>query len=259
MGFSVLDSAGRLKISPQVPTEFTTTSTGNIDDLDFSNADLIRMNNASLATIRGLQAGDPGQRVTIISMGAGQVDVNHQDTNSAAADRCVCFITTGPTSLAAGVGTMELVYDGTTARWRVVDHFQGSYIIQTYNAGDFTAATGTWTVDSADAQALKFYVSGRKLDITGALAATSVSATPNYLSLTLPQGYVAAPATPKNQTMGYLQYSDNGGTYTAGSAWVPNGTGITTIRFYTAGFGSANWSASTNATFLYFFTSIELA
>ena len=36
---------------------FTSTATGNIDDLDFGTAALIRMDNASLATIRGPKAG----------------------------------------------------------------------------------------------------------------------------------------------------------------------------------------------------------
>lgn len=38
-------------------TETTIATTGNIDDLSFSNANIIRMNNASDATIRGLAAG----------------------------------------------------------------------------------------------------------------------------------------------------------------------------------------------------------
>jgi hypothetical protein len=73
-------------------TEATTTSTGNLDDFDFSGADLLRCNNASLLTIRGLQAGVSGQVLTIVSVGAGQVDLSHQDTgDGTAANRLICF------------------------------------------------------------------------------------------------------------------------------------------------------------------------
>ena len=110
--------------------EFSFTTTGNIDNLDFSNASIIRANNASLATIRGLVAGTAGQRVTIVSIGAGQVDINDQDANSTAANRIITGVSL-PLSLAAGIGQITLQYDGTTARWRVVSHEQGAWIAYT--------------------------------------------------------------------------------------------------------------------------------
>lgn len=84
--------------------EFTTTATGNVDDLDFSNADLIRFNNATDATLRGLKAGTAGQVVIVVSIGAGNVFLAHQNTNSAAANRLINFATAGTTPLAAGQG-----------------------------------------------------------------------------------------------------------------------------------------------------------
>ena len=109
--------------------EFTTTSTGNIDDLDFSNASLVRMNNATDATIRGLLAGTAGQRVTIQSVGAGHVYLSHQNTGDAtAANRLINFITSADTPLAAGVGSATFEYDGTTSRWRLIAHHQGAAI-----------------------------------------------------------------------------------------------------------------------------------
>ena len=109
--------------------EFTTTSTGNIDDLDFSNASLVRMNNATDATIRGLLAGTAGQRVTIQSVGAGHVYLSHQNTGDAtAANRLINFLTSADTPLAAGVGSATFEYDGTTSRWRLIAHHQGAAI-----------------------------------------------------------------------------------------------------------------------------------
>src|ERR1035437_1222491 len=83
---AVTTSAGSLDTTI-ILSEFTVTTTGNIDDLDFSNANTIRMNNASLATIRGLKAGVAGQQVTIVSVGAGEVDLAHQNTGSLAVNR----------------------------------------------------------------------------------------------------------------------------------------------------------------------------
>src|ERR1035437_9565563 len=133
---AVTTSAGSL-VTTIVLTEFSVTTTGNIDDLDFSNANTIRMNNASLATIRGLKAGVAGQQVTIVSIGAGEVDFAHQNAGSTAANRLINTVTSGITPLAPGKGTAVYEYDGTAARWRLVSHTQGAAIAVTYNAGDF--------------------------------------------------------------------------------------------------------------------------
>jgi hypothetical protein len=63
---------------------------------------LIYMNNATLATIQGIAAGLSGQRLTILSIGAGQVDFAHQNAGATAANRLINFATSGNTSLAAG-------------------------------------------------------------------------------------------------------------------------------------------------------------
>jgi hypothetical protein len=89
--------------------------------------------------------------VTIISIGAGQVDLAHQNTNSTAANRMINFVTSASSSLAAGKGTATFKYDATTARWRLVGHFQGAAITIAYASGNFgTFGGGTWTVDSGD-------------------------------------------------------------------------------------------------------------
>lgn len=111
-------------------SEATFTTTGTINDLDFGTANLIRMNNATAATITGLKAGNSGQLVTIVSIGAGQVNLSHQ-TTSTAANRLVNFCTSADTPLAAGVGTATYQYDITTARWRLITHEQGLLIAYT--------------------------------------------------------------------------------------------------------------------------------
>jgi hypothetical protein len=152
------------------PAEFTTATTGNIDDLNFGKAATIRMNNATLATIRGLVAGAPGQRVTIVSVGAGQVDLSNQDTGDAtAASRLICFVTSGKTPLAAGKGTATLEYDGTTARWRLVTHDQGALIAFTPVVSFGGASVGvTYTNQTGN-----FYITGRLIWIDARCALSS--------------------------------------------------------------------------------------
>lgn len=165
---------------------FTFTTTGNIDNLDFRNARYIRANNASLATIRGLVAGYDGQVVTIASIGAGQVDLAHQDTNSTAANRLLNMLTSGVTSLALGVGVASYQYDLTTARWRLIAHEQGAYIDIAYASGNFTAQAGTWTVDSGDLITSAYYVRGLEVYYKLKILSSTTSTTPNYLDAVLP-------------------------------------------------------------------------
>lgn len=189
MGFHTLATDGSEKTTPS-SSSVTITTTGNIDDLDFLNADLIRMNNASLATIRGLKAGVDGQRVTIMSIGAGEVDLAHQNTGSVAGNRLINFATSGITPLAAGVGTADYQYDATTARWRLDNHNQGAWIDIAYAAGNFTASAGTWTVDAGDQVGFAYIVRDRSLAVTFNLQTTSVSNAGVVLNATIPNGYV---------------------------------------------------------------------
>lgn len=132
-----LDLGGNALTNGTVPSsliqtsEFTSTATGTQNDFAFSNADLIRMNNASDVTITGLAAGKPGQRVTIVSIGAGNVYLAHQNAGSTAANRLINNVTSADTPLAAGKGTATFVYDDTTDRWRLVAHEQGAAIAYT--------------------------------------------------------------------------------------------------------------------------------
>lgn len=167
-------------------SEVTKTTTGNIDDLDFSNATIIRMNNASDATIRGMLAGVGGQEVTIVSVGAGNVFLAHQNaSDTTAANRLINTVTSGNTPLAAGVGYATYKYDATTARWRLTAHSQGQNITPGYSGGDYTAAVGTWTVGSGDVAADNYLLVGATLFWNFNYASTSCNgATQFHRSLT---------------------------------------------------------------------------
>lgn len=180
-GFEAFDANSNLKITASfTTTEITFTTTGNIDDLDFQNASVIRMNNASPTTIRGLKAGVAGQRVTIVAVGFATLLLAHQDTNSAAANRLINFVTSASTPVFGGHGTATLQYDATSQRWRLIHHEQGTWITPTFSAGDFTASGAmTWTVDIGDVVAFTYCVVGRAVIVAFQLATTTIGGTPD--------------------------------------------------------------------------------
>lgn len=183
----------------------TTTDTGTTNNFALSRGvNLLRSNNASLLTLTGLVAGYDGQVMDLVSIGAGQVDLANQNAGSTAVNRII----TGPTgtvSLAAGVGRARLRYDATTARWRVIEHEQGAWITPTFAAGNFTASTGDWTVDSADVTTHAYYLRGRTLTLSVVIQTTDVNATPADLQLVIPGGFTAA-----KQVLAFVDLIDAG-------------------------------------------------
>lgn len=235
----------------------TTTSTGTQNNFAATAARrlVLRCNNATLLTLTGFAAGADGDVIDIISVGAGQVDLAHQNASSTAANRAINFATSASTSLVAGSGTAQVIYDATTARWRMTAHYQGAWITPAYAAGDFTASGSmTWTVDSGDVPVYKYWLKGRTLLVNWVINTSSVGGTPSYaLFLKIPGGFSAA----TGQYTSGMMFKDNGGAYTFSAAWVTSGT-PTQIQLYVVGFGTANWAASTNATGSYGQIAIEV-
>lgn len=62
----------------------------------------------------------------------------------------------------------------------------GEWINVAYSAGNFTAATGTWTVEEADQVTLKYTLIGKTAILVLSLSNTTVSDTTAYLAVTLP-------------------------------------------------------------------------
>lgn len=227
-----------------VVSEVSVTSTGNIDDLNIGTAPfvLLRMNNATEATIRGMIPGTPRQRVMVVSVGAGHVFTAHQDTNEGtAARRIINWVTSGRTPLAAGSGVAMYQYDDTTDRWRLVAHEQGAWITPAFSAGDYTASGSmTWTVDSGDVSVNAYRVSGKTLTRAFGIITTTVGGTPsNELRSANPNGYTAAGRVFNGGVMNDNGTAANGylDTKSAGNGYVG--------FFLNSG---ANWQAATNNT-----------
>lgn len=174
-------------------SEVSVTTTGTINNLSFSEADHLRMNNAAESVVTGLVApaspSKPGKRLIVSSVGAADVVLNDEAAGSTAANR----ITTGcgqPIYLQPGSGRALLVYDAVSQRWKVVSHEQGAVI--TWNP--------TWTTLSGTAPALGngtltgfFYRSGRQIDfqiwLTG--GTTTTWGNGGILQFSLPYAYTA--------------------------------------------------------------------
>jgi hypothetical protein len=174
----------------------TVTTTGNITALALpaGSGDLvIYMNNATLATIQGITAGASGQRLSIISIGAGQVDLAHQNASATAANRLINFATSGNTSLAAGTGAADFEYDTTNSRWRLIAHEQGAWIAFTPTLSGTGATYAT--------QSGAYLLRGRMVTVNGYIALTAkgtsiglitglpftAAAAPNYNAATIGQ------------------------------------------------------------------------
>jgi hypothetical protein len=114
----------------------TTTSTGTVNNFALTaGCTYLRCNNATALTITGIAAGYDGQELTIVSVGAGQVNLKHQNTGSTAANRLNNIATVIDTSLYQTLGYCKYRYDATLGYWKLVQHEQGAAI----------AYTPTWT------------------------------------------------------------------------------------------------------------------
>jgi hypothetical protein len=163
--------------------DFSGTGTWNDLDPGIAGNTTIRCTNASLLTITGLHAQANGTRVRIVSVGAGQVDLSYVDAGSAVGNRLYNAVTSGKTSLAAGVGVAEYVYSSTVGAWLLVHHEQGAWITRAFSAGNYTASAGSWTVASAARDA--YWLKGRTL-LYSANASGTTSGTPQRVIITLP-------------------------------------------------------------------------
>ena len=238
------------QVNREVVGVFTTTATGSQNNFSVEGASFVRCNNASLLTITGFAAGVAGQRLTIVSVGAGQVDLANQSGSSTDVNRIINGVT-GTISLAAGSGRAVLIYDATTQRWRVIEHEQGAWITPVFSAGEYTGVSPmVWTVDAGDIAGFAYLLCGRSLHVRIAIQSSSISGTPgSTLRRALPVGLVGAP----QQQVFPVALLINNGTFTFDS-YGQVGVSGTVMEFVRVG----GLSVSTNTTGVYAQTTIEV-
>lgn len=221
----------------------TVTTTGTINDLNFSNALLLRMNNASDSTINGFVAGLDGQILTIVSIGAGNVFLAHQNAGSSAANRLINNATSGTTPLAAGSGYATYQYDLTTARWRLISHEQGSIINVAYDVANFVPGSGgTWTVTSGMQTTYGYILIGKLLRLIIRLDGTTTTGAPTRLRVTIPNSFVTAVTIDSD-------YVAQVNAVIGIASWEATGAGTSVQFFATIGFGAWGASATNNSIF----------
>lgn len=213
-------------------TVISVTDTGTKNDYapsGLAGNTLIRCNNATALTITGFANPVDGQRLCLVSVGAGTVSFTHNAT-STLANRLQNFVTSGPTVLAAGSGVAEYQYDTTTQRWRLTDHTQGAWLAPgtpTFAGNGAMTWTGVTAVGSA------FYeVKGRTIhwyfDYSG-----TIGGTPNtQLKISIPNGYTA-----NNDKTGLAVYLTGG----VPCLWQSNGTNLLLYADVSASGGT--WTA----------------
>ncbi len=202
MGFAVLDTYGNRKTTLQRPgmavsTDTTTgTVTGWAPSLPSVNT-LIEWSGTASATFDSLTAGSVGQRVTVKNTGTQIAYFAHQ-SGSATLAKFSNLVTSGPTPIAAG-GWISFVYDGTY--WQLMEHEQGAMIAVPYASGNFSSASGSWTVGSGSPTTYAWQLDGRMMFVAWIIASTTTAGSPTALWLAIPNGCVAS--TQILQSAGY--------------------------------------------------------
>jgi len=113
----------------------------------------------------------------------------------------------------------------------------GHWTYQAFSAGDFTASSGSWTVDSIDVTHLSYTVVGRTMTVIFFIQNTDVSATPTDLRITIPGGYTAA-----CNTRNCISTVDAGGTPQFGM--VLSVASDTKLYLYRDATGTTTWSST---------------
>lgn len=182
------------------PSQQTSTLTGTVNNFPLDGSPsgsgftystlVLRMNNASATFITGFTAGVGGQRLIVVSVGAGDVFLYHQDAGSLASARMINLSTTAGTPLLHGQGIAEFVYDGVTFRWRMVRHEMGNYGTYTPTWG-IICSVGPCTLPTVGNGTLtgRYLQVGRMvfLDIRFVIGSTSVMPTGTHtFTFTLP-------------------------------------------------------------------------
>lgn len=246
-----LDITGSL--AAKKGTDFSSTGTQN--NINFSNASLIRLTNASALTITGIANGRDGYILDLINASGQSVTIKNNDTGDSSAGNVILTGTGSDYSMPLD-SAVQLIYDATTSKWRMnasISTLQADYNNST--SPQITVASGTGGVVVQDASspigASLFTVqsnggSSKYLDVSAATASLQVAAsgtinigTDNVATKTINIGSVGS--TAQNTTLHIADSSAGVQTITIGST---SSTSTTTIQ---AGSGNINLTGNVAA------------
>lgn len=231
------NSGGVGFLDTQTVCPIASTATGSQNDWapGIARDTVITWAGASTLTVTGFASGVFGARILFKNTGSQIAHFAHNSGSSTAGNKLKNIATSANTSVAVG-GYAEWVYDGTD--WQMTRHDQGAWITPTFAAGDFTAASGNWTVDSGDVAAMRYCLQGNTLHVQFHLEDTDVSATPSYLIIDNNQfGGFTVPAL----GLAFALVNDAGAGYVNGVLQVHTDG---QLRVFKAGFGSSNYTTT---------------
>lgn len=115
-GLSIIGTTMTAAVAPTVTSPSQITSSQN--DYAGATADINRITSDAARDITGIAAGTDGQAILLINVGSFTITLKHQSASSTAANRII-VPWAGDYAIPAS-GSATLVYDNTTARWRVL-------------------------------------------------------------------------------------------------------------------------------------------
>ncbi len=117
----------------------------------------------------------------------------------------------------------------------------GAWTAVGYTAGDYTADTGTWTVDSGDLIAFSYVLIGKTMHISWVIATSSnSSAAATRMEILIPGGKSA-----NRRVVGHGLVSENGTDFNANVQVIPSISATKILIFKNAG-ASLTYAANTN-------------
>lgn len=140
-----------------------------------------------LTTVGATNIPYPSTKV-ITNDGLYTFDLLHMNSSSLQANRIAC-----PGSVRYRVYPRESVtiYRSAADTWKIAEKAD-QWVDVTYDAANFTASAGNWTVDSGDVETLAYHLDGNKMTVSFQITTTDVSAAPVSLRITIPNSRTAA-------------------------------------------------------------------
>ena len=129
-------------------------------------------------------------RSLAVTCGADGSSGSFTATGWSGSNTCTLTVNSGVAS-SAGIAATTFLQAGTTIFERGRGTALGEWIDVTYAAGNFTASSGSWTVDSGDQSLYHYTLVGTTMILAWSIANTDVSAG-SVLRLAIPGGFTAA-------------------------------------------------------------------
>lgn len=121
----------------------------------------------------------------------------------------------------------------------------GEWTSVSFNAANFSASTGNWTLQSGDQVTFAYTLVGKTMTVVFEFDGTDTSAVALTLGVAIPGGFTAA-----KRTRSIIQTIDNGGAAQAGVAFVNAAGTVINFQSTVAGGGWANTGGLANNTYV---------